>query len=119
MMTSRLPAWFRRLRRNGWRVDRCDLCGHRFRWRRDARHGDPTGRLWHRQCAAAEHWHRTATERLAVLGVVMELAALDPATVKGAIELRADDIDERVQVSNRAFRVFHDLERRHNPEPPA
>ncbi|WIE65919.1 hypothetical protein DEI99_005115 [Curtobacterium sp. MCLR17_036] len=56
-------------------------------------------------------WHRHAVERMQVLDTVCEIAEVTGHTVRGVLELRAVDENERVETTNRAFRVFYDLDR--------
>lgn len=107
---GRIRPWWRRFKRNGYHLDRCDLCGQRFRWSRDSRHSyTGSDKHWHGYCQAYIHWRRKADDRLAVLGLVMELVPITDRDVKLATELRAETDDQRVADSNRAFRVFYDL----------
>lgn len=110
-MSIRIKPWWRRFKRNGYRLDRCESCGHRFRWKRDARFasGNRDGKVWHGPCMAARNWQQRAEERLTMLGTVLDLTGWTPRDIKGAIDLRHDDHDERVTASNQAFRVFRDL----------
>ncbi len=102
--------WWRRFKRNGYRLDRCDHCGHRFRWMRDSRHSySGSSKVWHGPCQAYIHQRRAAEERLEVLRLVMELSPITDRDVKLASELRATTETERTANSNRAFRVFYDL----------
>lgn len=108
----RLAPWWRRFRRNGYRVDRCHHCGHRFRWTNDARFasGNRDGIVYHGPCSAYLHWRRRATERLAVLDTTADLAGLSGSDVQQSLELTAPDPVTRARWSSRAWRVFHDLE---------
>lgn len=90
---------------------RCAHCGHKFRWMNDARHstGSRDGTVYHGPCMAYTIWRTKAEERLAVLALTLDVAGVTDRDIKGAAELRATTDDERVAVSNRAFRVFYDL----------
>jgi hypothetical protein len=47
--------WWRYLNVKRWIVDRCDHCGHRFRWK-EARHSyQSTDRVWHDVCMSLRH----------------------------------------------------------------
>lgn len=109
----RIAPWWRRFKRNGYRPDRCAHCGHRFAWSGDARHatGNRDGKVFHGPCWAYLMWRAKADERLAVLGLTLDLSGMTDRDVKTAAELRSDDHDERLTASNRAFRVFRDLEK--------
>ncbi|WP_028637731.1 hypothetical protein [Nocardioides sp. URHA0032] len=105
-----IRPWWRRFKRNGYRLDRCDHCGHRFRWTRDSRHSySGSSKVWHGPCQAYIHQRTAAEERLEVLRLVMDLGPLTEHDVKFAAEMRARDEAERVANSNRAFRVFYAL----------
>lgn len=105
---SRDPKEVRRLI-----VLRCDHCGHRFRWMNDSRHsfGNRDGKVLHGPCIAYLIWRSKADERLTVLGLAIDVAGIGDRDVKLVAELRAETDAERVESSNRAFRVFYDLER--------
>lgn len=92
---------------------RCAHCGHKFRWLNDGRHslGNRDGTVYHQPCISYVMWRDRADERLAVLALTLDLSGLAVADVKGAAELRAADHDDRATASNRAFRVFRDLEK--------
>ena len=96
---------------------RCDHCGHKFRWVNDARHsfGNRDGKVLHGPCIAYLTWRTKAEERLTVLALTLDMSGVTDRDVKGAAELRAENEDERVAASNRAFRVFYDL-RKPSPE---
>lgn len=105
-----IPSWWRRFKRNGYRLDRCDHCGHRFRWMRDSRHSySGSDKVWHGPCQAYIRWRCSAEEFREVLRLVMELSPITDRDVKLATELRATTDAERVANSNRAFRVFYAL----------
>jgi hypothetical protein len=112
-MARRLIPWWRRFKRSGYRVDRCAHCGHRFRWKRDARHanGNRDGKVFHGPCLAYLTWRRKAESRLDILALTLDVAGVTSGDIKGAAELRAISDDERRAVSSRAFSVFFDLER--------
>ena len=101
----------RRLKR--WLRDRCDHCGHRFAWKGDGRysHGNRDGRVLHGPCMAYLTWRTKADERLAMLGVTLDMAGMTDRDVKTAVELRAESEDQRVSDSNAAFRVFRDIKK--------
>lgn len=113
----RLKPWFRRFKRNGYRRDRCHHCGHPFRWTRDSRHatGNRDGKVFHGPCMAYLTWRAKADERIAVLGLTVEVTGVNDRDIKAAAELRAASEDERVASSNRAFRVFYDLGKEATP----
>lgn len=47
--------WWPYLHVRRWIVDRCDHCGHRFRWR-EARHSyQSTDKVWHDPCMSLRH----------------------------------------------------------------
>ena len=98
-----IAPWWRRFKRNGYQLDRCEHCGHGFRWSKDARHsfGNRDGKVFHSPCISYKIARRQADDRLAVLGVVMEVSGLTPSEVQTVIELRETDCH--------AFSVFHDL----------
>lgn len=99
----------RRIRR--WIGDRCAHCGHRFRWKKDARHSHGgTREVFHAPCIGYQIWRGKADERLAMLDVVCEVWDVSDRDVKGVIEMRAANDAQRVQLSDRAFRVFYDLQ---------
>lgn len=109
MRLTRIRPWWRRFRRNGYRVERCEHCGHRFRWNRDARHSFGNNRVYHGPCMANITWCRKADERLRVLGVVVELTGITSSDVREIMSNRVDGpagSDEW----DRAWRVFYDLE---------
>lgn len=98
--------------------DRCAHCGHRFHWKRDARfsYGNRDGKVWHGPCLAHEQWRVKADERLAILDLVCDVWNVNERDAKVMVELRAKDDDERRAASNRAFRVFYDLEEKRAAE---
>lgn len=111
---GRVAPWWRRFKRNGYRRERCEHCGHPFRWSRDARHGtgNRDGKTYHGPCLAYIHWRRKADERLTVLGVVTELTGISASDVRNTMSLR-DDNGQPGSGSNGwnlAWRVFYDLE---------
>ena len=111
-----IKPWWRRFKRNGYRGDRCDLCGHRFRWNKDSRHSySGSSKVWHGYCQAYIHQRRAAEERLEILRLVMELVPITDADVKVAAEMRATTEAERTAISSRAFRVFYDLKKPYRP----
>ncbi|MDH5134982.1 MULTISPECIES: hypothetical protein [unclassified Microbacterium] len=95
-----------------WATLRCEHCGHRFRWSRDARHsfGNRDGKVYHRPCLEGIVWRSKADDRLAVLDVVTEVAGISNRLVTGVIEIRATSEDERITASNQSWRVFRDLD---------
>lgn len=97
-----------------WATLRCERCGHRFRWSRDARHsfGNRDGKVYHRPCLEVTIWEAKATERLDVLDLVSELAGISERLITGVVELRAETPQESTAASNRVFRVFRDLSKR-------
>jgi hypothetical protein len=47
--------WWPAFKVRRWITDRCDHCGHRFRWR-EARHSyQSTDRMWHETCMSLRH----------------------------------------------------------------
>lgn len=103
---KRFPGTVRR-----WRTDRCAACGHRFRWKRDGRHGyGHSDEVFHDACMSARHWRRVAGERLDVLDVVSDLWEIKSETVT---EIMAMRYPERVSHNgwNLAWRVFYDLDK--------
>jgi hypothetical protein len=109
----RIRPWWRRFRRNGYRIDHCEHCGHRFRFRRDARHsfGNEDSRVYHSPCMSYVVWRRKAEERLTVLGVVVDLTNVTADDLRQVMSFRAagGPADEGDQW-NLAWRVFYDLE---------
>jgi hypothetical protein len=94
---------------------RCDYCGHKFRWARDARHsfGNGDGKVWHDPCIALVIARGKAEERLEVIGVMAELSGLTASDVRNTMSLR-DEAGQPGSGSNgwdRAWRVFYDLEK--------
>lgn len=106
--------WWRRFKRNGYRRDRCEGCGHRFRWSRDPRHsfGNRDGKVWHGPCIALVQWRGAADERLAILDLICEVWAVTDRDVKGVVEMRTADDASGARLRNQAFRVFYDLSNR-------
>lgn len=108
-----VPRWLDRKEIHRWLTLRCDHCGHRFRWKRDARHsfGNRDGKVWHDTCISLVICRRKAEERLQVVGVMVELSGLTASDVREAMGLR----DSKGQPGtgsdgwNRAWRVFYDL----------
>jgi len=100
-----IAPWWRRFKRNGYRPDRCEHCGHGFRWSRDSRHasGNRDGKNYHGPCIAYLIWRRRAEDRLAVLGVVRELTSITSRDVENVVELRAQELP--------VWSVFYDLDR--------
>lgn len=93
-----------------WRSDRCAHCGHRFRWRRDARHSFGNNReIFHEPCIGYRTWRGKAEERLEILSVVCEVWAISDRDVKGVVEMRTADNADGTKLRDRAFRVFYDL----------
>ncbi|MBT2485795.1 MULTISPECIES: hypothetical protein [unclassified Microbacterium] len=95
-----------------WATLRCERCGHRFRWSRDARHsfGNRDGKVYHRPCLEAVMWQSKADERLVILDLVTDIAGLNHLTIEGVIENRTERMsDARTTLSNRSWRVFRDL----------
>lgn len=90
---------------------RCSNCGHKFRWKRDNRFSFGGSDVFHEPCMLSIIHKRKAEERLDVLASIMELSNLDGRTVQGWLEMRAADETERVTVANKAWRVFHDLDK--------
>ena len=116
---GRVKPWCRRFRRNGYRRERCDLCGHPFRWSRDARHsfGNRDGKVWHGPCLSLVTMRRKAAERLEVLAVTAEVGAVTGDDVRQVMSLRAlDDGREASDEWNKAWRVFYDLEKTQTSE---
>jgi hypothetical protein len=51
------------LRIKYWLTLRCDHCGHRFRWKGDARFSTWGGdKVWHETCQGYQHWRRQCEE---------------------------------------------------------
>lgn len=115
--TTRGIPWRKRLRHHvnlvRWTLDRCAHCGHRFAWKRDARHsyGHSDGKVWHGSCMALEMWQRKAEERLKVVDVMSDLSGLTGSDVCAAMNLRADNGQPGGGSSawDLAWRVFYDL----------
>jgi hypothetical protein len=95
-----------------WRRDRCEHCGHRFRWKRDARfsYGNRDGRVYHDACMGYVDRRRTAEERLDMLALVCEVWGITERDVAGVVELRTTDDAEGAKLRDVAFRVFYDLQ---------
>lgn len=115
-----LPRWMRYREVQRWLTIRCDLCGHRFRWKRDARHTrqERGGRkVYHQWCIAYLQWRTDAEERLVVIDELDKLYAneigQDSSRMELAImgELTAATEDDRVAIANLLFRVFLSLDR--------
>lgn len=104
-----MSGWLKEARRK--LVLRCAHCGHRFRWRRDPRHSFGNSEVYHGPCMSYILWHRHAVERMEILDTVCEITGITGHTVRGVLEVRAADEAERIEATNRAFRVFYDLER--------
>jgi len=114
LILRRLVPWWRRFRRNGYRPERCEECGHRFHWKRDARHsfGNRDGKVWHGPCMSLVVMRGKAEDRLEVLGVMVELTGVTGADVRATMSLR-DTSGQPGSGSNGwnlAWRVFYDLE---------
>lgn len=95
-----------------WATLRCERCGQRFRWSRDARHsfGNRDGKVYHRPCLEAIMWQSKADERLAILDLVTDIAGLNALTIEGVIENRTERLsDARTALANQSWRVFRDL----------
>jgi hypothetical protein len=109
-MAETIPGLIARVR--SWWGDRCTHCGHRFRWRKDARHsfGNRDGKeVFHDPCMGYVIWRRKAEERLDMLALVCEVWGVTDRDVKGIVEMRAqNDLDQSAR-SDLAFRVFYDL----------
>lgn len=90
---------------------RCAHCGHRFQWKRDYRHSFGSREVYHGVCMSYLLWHRHATERLVVLDTVCDITGITEHTVRGVLEMQANDEAQRIETTNRAFRVFYDLDR--------
>jgi hypothetical protein len=106
----RIPKWIDLPEVRRWATLRCEHCGHRFRWKRDARHSFGGNQaVYHQYCMGYITWRRTAEERLYILAVTADLAGLTERDVTIALELLARDEAERTTESNRAWRVFRDL----------
>jgi hypothetical protein len=109
----RIAPWWRRFKRNGYRLDRCEHCGHRFRWSRDARFGHTgSDKTWHGPCLSYVTWRTKAEEAHDVLALVMDVTGVTSRDMTTAAELRATSDDERIAVSSRTWRVFYETEKR-------
>lgn len=94
-----------------WLTLRCGHCGHRFRWKRDDRHKfNPSGPVYHGACMTTLLWKRAAEDRLTVLALVVDVTNVTVRDVQAVAELRAEDAPARAEASNRAWRVFYDLD---------
>lgn len=109
---TRIPPWWRRFRGNGYRLDRCEHCGHRFRFNRDSRHSFGDNRaVYHGPCMAAVTWRHKAEGRLKVLGVVVELTGITSSDVREVMSNRVEGPPWAGSNEwNLAWRVFYDLE---------
>lgn len=96
-----------------WATLRCAHCGHRFRLKRDPRNAfsSKSGEVYHNSCISFIQYRRTATERLEVLSLALEVSHVTANDVKQVAELRPGTEDERIAISNKAWRVFHDLDK--------
>lgn len=93
-----------------WATLRCDHCGHRFRWKRDARSsfGNRDSKVYHGPCIAYIQWRRTAEERLTVVGLLAEVSGLNTNDMQAIAHGRAP-VGEEHTASNLVWRVFYDL----------
>lgn len=110
----RRPKWTDRQEVRRWLTERCEHCGHRFRWKRDARHsfGNRDGKVYHGPCIALVQWRSKAEERLDLLATVCEISGMTGADVQGVISMRASGSPDASTEQNKAWRVFYDLEKR-------
>lgn len=94
-----------------WATLRCAHCGHRFRWRRDARHSTSNrdGKVFHGPCLSAVTWRAKAEERLAVLGLVVETTGVDTLAMQAVAQRRETTDAAQTAAGNRTWRVFYDL----------
>lgn len=110
----RIPPWWRRFKRNGYHIERCDYCGHRFAWKGDARHsyGHGDGKVWHGPCMALLTSRNKAEERLTVLALICDIWEVAGSDVRELMANRAmSEGYERSNAWNLAWRVFYDLEK--------
>jgi hypothetical protein len=109
--TKRFPGTVRR-----WLTDRCEGCGHRFRWKRDARHsfGNRDGKVWHDPCISLVVWRGKAEERMEVLDVVTDLWEIKEPTVSEILALRRPKYEHNGR--NLGWRVFYDLDNKRTAE---
>ena len=104
----RFPGTVRR-----WLTDRCEECGHRFHWKRDARHsfGNRDGKVWHSPCIGLVTWRTKAEERLAVIDLMAQVWGINASDVRELMANRAvRDGYESSNAWNLAGRVFYDLD---------
>lgn len=110
----RRPRWLDAKELRRWLTKRCEHCGHRFRWKRDARHsfGNGDRKVYHGPCIALVQWRNKAEERLDMLALVCEVAGLTGEDIRGIVEIRTTGTDNASIEQNAAWRVFYDLEQR-------
>lgn len=106
---------YRRVR--SWLFDRCDHCGHRFRWKRDARFSyQGTDKVWHGPCSAERAWRAKADERMTVLDLICDVWGVTSSDVQALAEGRVNSGKpyrsyEDANARNLAWRVMYDLEK--------
>lgn len=105
-----LPKWLDMAEVHRWLTLRCEECGHRFRWKRDARFANSGGReVFHSSCMSYRIWRKDAEDRLEVLRLALDLGGLSGHDLQVAAELRADTEGERIATSGRVWRVTRAL----------
>ncbi|HEY0889355.1 MAG TPA: hypothetical protein VGE38_07080 [Nocardioides sp.] len=113
---GRIAPWWRRFKANGYRVDRCAECGHRFRWSMDPRHanGNRDGKHYHGPCLSNVTWRRKAEDRLTVLDLALYTTHTTPKDLRDLASLQYSDLDHDVRAigNNRVWSVLYDLEKR-------
>lgn len=114
----RRPRWTEPKTIHRWLTKRCEHCGHRFRWSRDARHatGNRDGKVYHGTCMSYLHWRRVAEERLDMVALTCEIAGLTGRDVQGVVEIRTTGTTDPSTDRDKAWRVFYDLEKRTEKE---
>lgn len=78
------------LRVRRWLLDRCEGCGHRFRWKRDARHSYMgTDKVWHDPCMSLRHVRSQLDD------LTKYLQATADETTRWRVEYRLKGIEEK------------------------
>jgi len=99
-----------------WLTLRCELCDHRFRWKRDSRHTFGGNRaVYHEYCMGYVIWRTRAEERLEVVGVMSEVSGMTGRDLQSVLELRTEGAAAGSNAWNRAWRVFYDLDNSRKP----
>lgn len=114
----RRPRWTEPKTIHRWLTKRCEHCGHRFRWSRDARHatGNRDGKVYHGPCRAYLHWRQVAEERLDVVALACDVAGLSGRDLQGIAEMRGTTVPGADNERDKVWRVFDALEQRETSE---